>query len=106
MRCGSVYGRLSIDISSKDFSTHLPMILLTPQRPVKPLVQPGARNVILSIAVLLIAHTVSLGRLSTVNRISIHAHRTRTSVPLLSPGVLFGVEIFRLVAQLSWTYPT
>ncbi|WP_210264289.1 hypothetical protein, partial [Rhizobium ruizarguesonis] len=29
--CSSVYGRLSIDISSKGFSTLLAMILLTPQ---------------------------------------------------------------------------
>ncbi|MBY5551862.1 hypothetical protein HFO61_34805 [Rhizobium leguminosarum] len=33
MRCSSVYGRLSIDISSKGFSTLLAMILLTPQHP-------------------------------------------------------------------------
>ncbi|WP_206118298.1 hypothetical protein, partial [Rhizobium laguerreae] len=107
MRCSSVYGRLLIDISSTDFSTLLAMILVAPQHQLNRLSNlTRSPQRFFSIAPLLIAHTVSLFRLSTANRSSIHAHRTRTSVPVPSPGALFGVEVFRLVAQLPWSCPT
>jgi len=82
------------------FSTPLAMILVTPQHQLKRLSNlTRRRSVIFSIAVLLTAYYGVASQLSPANRSSIHADRTRSSVPVLSPGG-------RLVSQLSWSCPT